>query len=87
MSAEIVSVNVSLPRVLQEQPRLVSSIDKRPVDGPVRVEELGLAGDDPANKKHHGGPFQAVYAVAEEDQSWWASSSAGRSRPAASGRT
>jgi MOSC domain-containing protein YiiM len=48
-----------------------TAIDKRPVGGRVYVAELGLQGDAQLDTKHHGGPFQAVYAYAEEDLDWW----------------
>jgi MOSC domain-containing protein YiiM len=49
-----------------------TAIDKRPVNGPVPVGPLGLAGDVQCDARHHGGPFQAVYAYADEDAAWWA---------------
>jgi MOSC domain-containing protein YiiM len=49
-----------------------SAIDKRPIAEPVRVRRLGLDGDEQADRKHHGGIDQAVYAVAREDLEWWA---------------
>jgi MOSC domain-containing protein YiiM len=68
----------------------VTGIDKRPVDGPVRVAApgpkgvgaSGLAGDAVCDLRHHGGNDQAVYAVAREDLDDW-----GRElgRPLASG--
>lgn len=48
-----------------------TAIDKRPVQGRAYVAELGLQGDAQLDTKHHGGPFQAVYAYAEEDLDWW----------------
>ncbi len=48
-----------------------TAIDKRPVPGPVAVGPLGLDGDDYADKEHHGGTDQAVYAYAREDLDWW----------------
>lgn len=48
-----------------------TAIDKRPVDGPVRVGRLGLDGDEQADTTHHGGVDQAVYAYAAEDLEWW----------------
>ncbi|WP_327700292.1 MOSC domain-containing protein [Streptomyces sp. NBC_00459] len=56
-----------------------TGIDKRPVDGPVRVSApglkgfagSGLAGDSICSKEHHGGDEQAVYAVAREDLDDW----------------
>lgn len=48
-----------------------SAIDKRPVQGPVRVDRLGLEGDEVADAEHHGGIDQAVYAYAAEDLEAW----------------
>jgi MOSC domain-containing protein YiiM len=48
-----------------------SGIGKRPVAGPVRVGTEGVEGDAVVNRKHHGGPDQAVYAFAREDYAHW----------------
>ncbi|MBD8079921.1 MOSC domain-containing protein [Cellulosimicrobium arenosum] len=50
----------------------VTAIDKRPVDGPVKVRRLGLYADVQADRAHHGGEDQAVYAYGEDDAEWWA---------------
>ncbi len=50
-----------------------TAIDKRPVSGQVGVNELGLWGDIQADREHHGGTYQAVYAYSTEDAEWWAS--------------
>ncbi|HWL01193.1 MAG TPA: MOSC domain-containing protein [Microbacteriaceae bacterium] len=50
----------------------VTGIDKRPVDGPVRVGTYGLYADVQADRERHGGLDQAVYAYGEEDAEWWA---------------
>ncbi len=50
----------------------ITAIDKRPVDGPVRVRPLGLYADVQADRKHHGGEDQAVYAYADEDAAHFA---------------
>jgi MOSC domain-containing protein YiiM len=50
----------------------VTAIDKRPVDGPVHVRPLGLRADVQADRKHHGGTDQAVYAFADEDAAHFA---------------
>jgi len=50
----------------------VTAIDKRPVPGPVWVGPYGLYADVQADRKHHGGLDQAVYAYGEEDARWWA---------------
>ena len=70
----IVSVNVGTPRqisVRRGRP-MMSAIVKEPVEGPVRVEGVNLAGDDQADRRVHGGPDKAVYAYAREDSDWWA---------------
>ncbi|MFC0673921.1 MOSC domain-containing protein [Brachybacterium hainanense] len=46
--------------------RLMSGIDKRPVDGPVRLLLHGVLGDVQGDREHHGGLFKAVYAVSRE---------------------
>lgn len=48
-----------------------TSIDKRPVSGPVAVHVLGVEGDQVSDTLHHGGPDQAVYAYAREDLAYW----------------
>jgi MOSC domain-containing protein YiiM len=48
-----------------------TAIDKRPAKGLVRIEPLGVVGDDIADLKHHGGIDQAVYAFAREDYAHW----------------
>lgn len=48
-----------------------TAIDKRPVDGPVMIGRLGVAGDEQADTANHGGVDQAVYAYAREDLDWW----------------
>ncbi|MGH3095461.1 MAG: MOSC domain-containing protein [Streptosporangiales bacterium] len=48
-----------------------TAIDKRPVEGPVGVDEQGLAGDRQVDRSH-GGPDKAVYAYSTEDADWWA---------------
>ncbi len=50
----------------------VTAIDKRPVDGPVRVLPLGLFGDVQADRENHGGSDQAVYAYSQDDADYWA---------------
>lgn len=50
----------------------VTAIDKGPLEGPVRIRPLGLYGDVQADRKHHGGEDQAVYAYAQEDADWFA---------------
>ena len=57
----------------------MTGIDKRPVDGPVRIESpgpsgvgaSGVAGDDVCDLRFHGGADRAVYAFAREDLDLW----------------
>lgn len=59
---------------LKEDPGQVgtTAIDKRPVEGPVKVRALGLYGDVQADRGHHGGEEKAVYAYDDASASWWA---------------
>lgn len=50
----------------------VTAIDKRPVTDALDVNPFGVYGDVQADRKNHGGLFQAVYAYAQEDADWWA---------------
>ena len=50
----------------------VTAIDKRALDGPVRVGAYGVRGDVQADRKHHGGLDQAVYAYSQDDADFWA---------------
>ena len=49
-----------------------TAIDKRPVDGAVRIRKLGVYADVQVDRTHHGGPDKAVYVYAEEDARFWA---------------
>lgn len=49
----------------------VTAIDKRHVDGPVKVGPLGVYADVQASREHHGGEDQAVYAYSEEEARRW----------------
>ena len=44
---------------------------KEPVEGSVEVGPENLAGDEQADRVHHGGPDKAVYVYGEEDLAWW----------------
>jgi MOSC domain-containing protein YiiM len=71
----IVSVNIGRPRSMEWQGRTIrTAIWKDPVDGPVDVRGVNLAGDDQADRRVHGGEHKAVYAYASEDYAWWSGS-------------
>jgi MOSC domain-containing protein YiiM len=55
-TGELVSVNVARAKALPIDGRSVmTAIGKRPVQGPVEVRPLGLAGDEQADLSVHGG--------------------------------
>ena len=78
---KLLSVNLGRAEAVPyaDAPGGVTGIDKRPVDGPVRVSApgpkgiggSGLAGDAVCKLEHHGGDDQAVYAMAREDMDEW----------------
>jgi MOSC domain-containing protein YiiM len=71
--AEVLSVNVGLPRTVEWHGRQVQTgIWKVPVAGRVAVRGVNLDGDGQADRRVHGGPDKAVYAYASEDYRWWA---------------
>ncbi|XAS71119.1 MOSC domain-containing protein [Micrococcaceae bacterium Sec5.1] len=49
----------------------VTAIDKRPVEGPVKIHKLGVHGDVQANRFDHGGEDQALYAYSQADADYW----------------
>jgi MOSC domain-containing protein YiiM len=71
MRSTVVSVNVG--PVVETPGSLLgrTGIDNRPVPGRVRAHATGLAGDEVADKRHHGGRDQAVYAYQREDLDRW----------------
>ncbi|MEU0070954.1 MOSC domain-containing protein [Streptomyces sp. NPDC006332] len=78
---KLLSVNSGRPKAVSytDDPEGVTGIDKRPVQGSVRVAApgpkgvggSGLAGDAVCKRAHHGGDDQAVYAMAREDLDGW----------------
>lgn len=67
----LASINIGKPRTVQIGTRTVQTgINKRPVER-ARVEPPGLVNDHVADKRHHGGPDQAVYVYSAEDYQWW----------------
>ena len=49
-----------------------SAIAKQPVQGPVRVTRMGLAGDEQADRVHHGGPDKAIHHYPHDHYAGWA---------------
>lgn len=67
----LLSISVGQPKEADWAGIGRTSIDKRPVTGPIKVTELGLAGDQVSDTAHHGGIDQAVHAYAREDLDFW----------------
>jgi ferredoxin-NADP reductase/MOSC domain-containing protein YiiM/ferredoxin len=72
--ALVVSVNVARPREVSWEGKLVAtSIWKLPVDGRIKVEKLGLVGDEQADKVGHGGEHRAVMVYQLDSYRYWES--------------
>ena len=68
----LMSVNLGEKRILEWKERVeTTGIFKFPTDKPVKVTRLGLEGDVVYDKKHHGGPDQAIYVYGLADYAWW----------------
>ena len=68
----LLSVNIGKERTQPKGDGLeITGIYKLPVQGPVKVERLGLPGDAICDLKDHGGPDQAVYLYGAPDYEWW----------------
>ncbi len=67
----IEAVNVGERRVLAGSAE-TTGIVKTPRTGPVWIDAGGLLGDVIVNRRHHGGPDQAVYLYLKSDYDWWA---------------
>ena len=72
-SATILAIHVGRPAELQyNKRRVLSSINKQPVTGPVMVHRLNVEGDKQADLKVHGGTDKAVYCYPSEHYAAWA---------------
>ena len=69
---KILSVNTAraTPRLIQGR-NIPTAIGKQPVDGPVAVGPLGLAGDEQADLSVHGGQSKAVYLYSTVHHPFW----------------
>ncbi|MEJ5223326.1 MAG: MOSC domain-containing protein [Anaerolineales bacterium] len=69
---KLLSVNIGKEETLTRPNKTEQTgIFKRPVSGPVQVTALGIPGDFIGDKKHHGGPDQAIYIYGQGDYDWW----------------
>ncbi|KLN59088.1 molybdenum cofactor sulfurase [Kiloniella spongiae] len=48
-----------------------SAIAKKPVSGSLKVTKLGVAGDEQADPRHHGGPEKALHHYPRDHYSVW----------------
>jgi MOSC domain-containing protein YiiM len=70
---QVLSVNIGKPEAVDIGGKAVTTgIHKRPIGGAVAMSASGLEGDGIGDRKHHGGPDQAVYAYAAEHYGAWA---------------
>ncbi|OOG46662.1 sulfurase [Polaromonas sp. A23] len=72
MPRQLLSVQVAgARRVVIDGRSVLTAMPKRPVNGPVQVLPLGLAGDEQADLSIHGGLEKAVYAYPAEHYPFW----------------
>lgn len=72
MTAKVLSVCVSKPKIVEWRDELVSTgIFKLPVEGVVKVSKTNLQGDQQADLTVHGGPDKAVYGYPSEHYAYW----------------
>ncbi len=48
-----------------------TGIYKSALQGPIMVDVAGLVGDSVCNRKHHGGPDQAILLEGSQTLDWW----------------
>ena len=69
---KVLSVHVgSLQEMLRNGKKIQTGIFKQPTEGPIDVKQLGLEGDQQANKKLHGGVYKAICVYPSEHYDLW----------------
>ena len=68
---QIISVNCARAEALGDGKPTLTGINKLPQAGAVQATPEGLVDDAICNRKHHGGPDQAVYCFSQTDYDWW----------------
>jgi MOSC domain-containing protein YiiM len=81
--ASVISVNVGIPKPVDFTTSSLpqTAIEKRQVEGPVRITSYGVEGNACADTRVHGDEFMRVYAYSVEDYAWWAGELAAELRP------
>jgi MOSC domain-containing protein YiiM len=70
---KLTSINIGREQTLTRPNKTEQTgIFKQPLAGPVQISRDGLPGDFIGDKKHHGGPDQALYIYGGADYEWWA---------------
>src|SRR5205085_2730034 len=77
------SVNVGQPREVTDAAgnKVLTSIYKSPVEGPVHIRGINIDGDRQADLVKHGGPIRAVYMYPSEHYAFWRGELPGRELP------
>jgi MOSC domain-containing protein YiiM len=68
---KLIAVCAGQPRPIPGM-KAKTGIFKEPVEGPVAIGTLGIAEDAILDRRHHGGPDQAIYVYFQDDYDWWA---------------
>lgn len=67
---KIQAICIGAPGLLDGK-RAKTGIFKHPVSASVIVDAAGIAGDAVLNRKHHGGPDQALLIYGSQTLAWW----------------
>ena len=69
---KVLSVHAgSLQEMLRNGKKIQTGIFKQSTEGPIEVKQLGLEGDQQANKKLHGGVYKAICVYPSEHYDLW----------------
>lgn len=69
---KIVSINIGKTQKVEWKGKeFTTAIFKKPIDRKVKVNHMGLIGDEQANLKVHGGEEKAVYAYVADYYDFW----------------
>lgn len=69
---KLTSINIGQEQTLARPNKTEQTgIFKQPLAGPIQITCDGLPGDFIGDKKHHGGPDQALYIYGGADYEWW----------------